>query len=58
MKTIFLNCSITFYKYLPLVEIGDTRLGKNKPLETTAFPIVVVVVVDAVIPNIMGEKLG
>ena len=36
--------------------LGDTKMGKNKPWEITADPIIVVVVDNAVIMNRMVEK--
>ena len=47
---------MTLYKYLHLVELRDTRLGKKKPWEINASPIVVAVVVDVVIPDRLGQK--
>ena len=40
---------MTLYKYLRLVCIGDTILGKNKPLDITVAPIIVAFVVGVVI---------
>ena len=47
---------MTFYEDLRLVGLRDTRMGKNKPWEITAAPIIVVVVVNYVIPDSQEEK--
>ena len=49
VETMYLNCPMTLYKDLRLVELGGTRLGKNIPWEITSAPIVLSVLVSAVI---------
>ena len=56
MVILSLNCPMTFYEDLRLVGLRDTRMGKNKPWEITAAPIIVVVVVNSVIPDSQEEK--
>ena len=56
MGNLSLNRPVNLYKYLLLVKIGNTRLGKKEPWEITVPPIMVMIVVYAVITYSLGEK--